>query len=153
MSPSDRTDAEALARDLVAECLGLRVDRLHRAVARIYEGALGSVGLSMAQTEILGTLVDEGRPLAPSAIATGLTMERSTVSRTLAGMTTAGWVVAAEVTPTGRTRAVEITPLGLQVLAGARRAWEEAQSRVAGDLGSDAAEVLDRWLHALGEDR
>ncbi|GLZ54366.1 MarR family winged helix-turn-helix transcriptional regulator [Actinomycetospora sp. NBRC 106378] len=138
-----------MARDLVTGCVGLRIDRLHRAVARIYEGALARVGLSLAQTEILGTLVAHGGPLPPSGIAAALTMERSTVSRTLAGMATAGWVEAVEVTPTGRTRLVEVTPLGTQMLASARGVWESAQAGV--DLGPDAVDTLDRWLAAVAD--
>ncbi|GAA4831693.1 MarR family winged helix-turn-helix transcriptional regulator [Actinomycetospora corticicola] len=149
MSPPERAAAEAMARDLVAGCVGLRVDRLHRAVARIHEGALARIGLSLAQTEILGIVVGHGRPLPPSAVASALTMERSTVSRTLAGMTTAGWIEAVELTPTGRTRLVGVTPLGLQVLASARGAWEGAQTRVLERLGPEALDVLDRWLAAL----
>lgn len=137
------------ANEMRRECLGTRVGRLHRVVARRFDGALRSLGLTMPQAEILASLVLQGAPVRPSELAEVLLAERSTVSRNLAAMRDRGWVETAEVSPTGRSMAFATTPAGARVLASARTAWAEAQASVVGSLGPETAATLDAWLDNL----
>jgi DNA-binding MarR family transcriptional regulator len=57
----------------------MRVSRLHRLVARVYEQALQTVGLSLPQMEILTVLISATGPVRPAALAGRLMLERSTV--------------------------------------------------------------------------
>src|SRR5260370_42168742 len=86
-------------------CLGLRVSRLHRVVARVYEQALQTAGLSLPQMEILTVLIGATGPVRPAALAASLMLERSTVSRNLALMQKRGWGPVTETSPTGRAMA------------------------------------------------
>jgi len=144
------TEQHAIARDLAEEvrgvCLGMRVARLHRIVARVYEQALQTVGLSLPQMEILTTLISATGPVKPTALARTLMLERSTVSRNLALMKERGWVTVEETSPTGRAMSVTITDAGLAAFTSASTAWRSAQTTAAEILGSAASSMLDQWL-------
>ncbi len=143
-------EARQFADTMRRSCLGTRVGRLHRVVARRFDGALRPLGLTMPQVEILASLVLQDAPVRPSELAEVLMAERSTVSRNLAALGDRGWVEAAEVSPTGRSMAFAATPEGERVFASAREAWSEAQASVVGSLGPETAATLDAWLDGLG---
>jgi DNA-binding MarR family transcriptional regulator len=141
------TTADDLAAEVRSACLGMRVARLHRVIARRYEQALQSVGLTQPQMEVLATLISAAGPVRPGALAGRLMLERSTVSRNLALMQDRGWVAVAETSATGRAMAVTVTDAGLAAFTGASTAWRRAPSHAASMLGPDAALMLDRWLN------
>ena len=138
--------ADDLAAEVVGACLGMRVARLHRVVARLYEQALQTAGLTQPQMEILASLVSAAGPVRPAALAARLMLERSTISRDLALMQKRGWVGTAQASATGRAMSVTITDAGVAVFTGAGTAWRRAQADAASMLGSDAASTLDQWL-------
>ena len=129
----------------------MRVSRLHRLVARVYEQALQTVGLSLPQMEILTVLISATGPVRPAALAGTLMLERSTVSRNLTLMKERGWVTAVETSPTGRAMSVTITDTGLTAFTSARTAWRSAQTSAATLLGPSAATTLDQWLDLHAE--
>jgi DNA-binding MarR family transcriptional regulator len=143
-------EQHAIADDLAAEvggaCLGMRVARLHRVIARFYEQALQAAGLTQPQMEVLTILISAAGPVRPAALAARLMLERSTVSRNLALMQKRGWVAVVETSPTGRAMSVTITDAGRAAFTGASTAWRRAQADAAKMLGPDAASMLDQWL-------
>jgi DNA-binding MarR family transcriptional regulator len=141
-----RAIADDLAQEVRSACLGMRVTRLHRLVARIYEQELQTAGLSLPQMEILTVLITAAGPVRPAALATKLMAERSTVSRNLALMQKRAWVTVAETSPTGRAMSVTITGTGIAAFTSASTAWRRAQTTAARILGPDATSVLDQWL-------
>ena len=141
--------AREFADEMWQTCLGTRVGRLHRAVARRFDGALRPLGLTMPQMEILAALVLQDAPVRPSELAQVLMAERSTVSRNLAALRDRGWVEVAEVSPTGRSMSFVATLEGTRVLASARTAWAEAQASVVGPLGPGSPATIDAWLDDL----
>ncbi|HUE60444.1 MAG TPA: helix-turn-helix domain-containing protein, partial [Acidimicrobiales bacterium] len=138
--------ADDLAEEVRGACLGMRVARLHRIVARVYEQALNTVGLSLPQMEILTVLVSATGPVRPTALAARLMLERSTVSRNLALMQKRGWVTVVETSPTGRAMSVTIAAPGVAAFTSASTAWRSAQTSAATMLGPAAASILDQWL-------
>ena len=143
-------EARQFADTMRRSCLGTRVGRLHREVARRFDGTLRPLGLTMPQVEILASLMLHDAPVRPSELAQILLAERSTVSRNLAALRDRVWVEVAEVSPTGRSMAFVVTPEGARALASARDAWAEAQASVVGSLGPETAATLDAWLDGLG---
>ena len=141
-----RTIADDLAEEVRRACLGMRVTRLHRVIARVYEQELQTAGLSLPQMEILTVLISATGPVRQAALATKLMAERSTVSRNLALMQKRGWVTPAEISPTGRAMSVTITGTGVEAFSRASTAWRSAQTTAARILGPDATSVLDQWL-------
>ena len=138
--------ADEFAAEVAGACLGLRVARLHRVVARCYEQALQTVGLTQPQLEVLASLVSAAGPVKPAALAARLMLERSTISRSLALMQNRGWVAVAETSATGRAMSVTITDAGIAAFTSAGTAWRRAQADAAKILGPDAAATLDHWL-------
>lgn len=134
---------------MVAGCLGMRVGRLHRLVAREFERHLRPIGLSLQQLEVLFTLTACAAPVKPTVIADLLAVERSTMSRNLAVLIDRGWVSSTDTSATGRSLAVAITDPGTAKLAQADQAWRRAQAMLVADLGPDAAPTMDTWLTAL----
>ena len=142
--------ADDLAEEVRGACLGMRVARLHRIVARVYEQALQTVGLSLPQMEILTELISATGPVRPAALAARLMLERSTVSRNLALMQKRGWVTVVETSPTGRAMSVTIADTGVAAFTSASTAWRSAQTSAATMLGPAAASMLDQWLDLYG---
>jgi DNA-binding MarR family transcriptional regulator len=140
-----------LAKEVRGACLGMRVSRLHRVVARVYEQALQTAGLSLPQMEILTMLIGATGPVRPAALAARLMLERSTVSRNLALMQKRGWVTVAETSPTGRAMSVTVTETGVAAFTSASTAWRSAQTSAARMLGPAAASTLDQWLDLHAE--
>jgi len=141
-----RTIVDDLAEEVRRACLGMRVTRLHRVVARVYEQELQTAGLSLPQMEILTVLITAAEPVRQAVLAATLRAERSTVSRNLALMQKRGWVTVAEISPTGRAMSVTITEAGVTAFTRASTAWRSAQTTAARILGPDATSVLDQWL-------
>ena len=102
-------------------CLGVRIGRLHRLVARRFDQTLQPLGLSLPHLEVLGVLMLRG-PLKPSAVAEALDVERSTISRNLSLMAQRGWVEL-DYSPSGRSTSATLTRQGIKTLAQARTAW------------------------------
>lgn len=141
--------AQDLALAMREGCLGVRIGRLHRLVARRFDQALRPLGLSLPQLEVLGVLMLRG-PLKPGAVAEALAVERSTISRNLSLMAQRGWVEL-EYLPSGRSTSATITRQGIETLAQARTAWAAAQRDVLDLLGAGSAATIDNWLEALAE--
>jgi|Tabmets5t2r1_1033131.scaffolds.fasta_scaffold29848_1 DNA-binding MarR family transcriptional regulator len=139
--------AQDLAQAMRDGCLGVRIGRLHRVVARRFDQALRPLGLTLPQLEVLGVLMLRG-PLKPTAVADALEVERSTISRNLALMQQRGWI-ALDPAPSGRAASATITKQGIEILAQAKTAWAQAQAYVVGGLGSETPATIDKWLDAL----
>ena len=138
--------ADDLAAEVAGACLGMRVARLHRVVARLYEQALQTAGLTQPQMEILASLISAAGPVRPAALAARLMLERSTISRDLALMQNRALVGTAQASATGRAMSVMITDAGIAAFTSAGTAWRRAQADAARMLGPDAASTLDQWL-------
>lgn len=144
-----KDQAEQMAMDLRTSCFGVRIGRLNRLVGRRFDHALGPLGLSIAQMEVLGALVLNDTPLRPADLAQWLAVERSTMSRNLALMEKRGYVRATETSPTGRSQRVAITREGEAALGQAEQAWREVQNSIAAQLGDRAVPTLNSWLESL----
>ena len=149
MPESSGDRAGELAAAMQAGCLGVRVGRLQRLVARRFDQELRPLGLSLPQLEVLSALVLCAAPVKPSDLAGWLAVERSTMSRNLALLGQRGLVKASETSPAGRSLRVEITPAGSDALAEAEGAWNAAQHAVRDVVGDDAASIMDNWLANL----
>ncbi|MFC0553183.1 MarR family winged helix-turn-helix transcriptional regulator [Planotetraspora thailandica] len=141
--------ARRMALEVRRSCLGVRIGRLNRLVARRFEHALRPLGLSLAQVEVLGALVLIQDPARPADLVNLLAVERSTISRNLALLEKRGYVTTTKTSPTGRSQRVTVTAEGQSVLAHAEQAWAEAQRVVADQLGAHALPTLDAWLEKL----
>jgi DNA-binding MarR family transcriptional regulator len=140
MSAANR--ARAIARD----CVAVRVRLVNRLVTGLYDAALRPHGLRASQLNLLVGVAAMG-PVTPTALARRLVLDKSTLSRDIQHLTTAGWVATAPGAD-ARSHTLSVTPAGLEAIDAAYPAWQAAQrdARAAlGDVGVSAvAEVVNR---------
>ena len=127
----------------VCTCEVLR--RLSRRMTVVYDRELAATGLTVGQYSLLVNIGDATVTL--SQLARLVAADRTTLTRTLAPLVAAGWVL---VTPgaDARTRLVSLTAAGRRKAAEARGLWQRAQDRIAGALSP----ALTGQLHNLVAD-
>jgi len=111
---------------LACACASLR--RAARAVTQLYDAALQGSGLRITQFTLLQALQRMG-PSPQAALVERLSLDATTLSRTLRPLARAGWIR----TTRGRDRRQvlwSLTPAGRRRLARARAPWERAQVRL-----------------------
>ncbi len=118
-----------------------------RSVARLYDRALGGSGLRQVGYSILSRVDAEG-PFTISDLAARLAMERTTCSREVDALVTAG-LLATEAGTDRRRRMVKLSSVGKRRLIDARTSWQTAQDRLRNALGIDDTEDLLERLRAL----
>jgi DNA-binding MarR family transcriptional regulator len=126
-----------MAAETPCVCTELRMAT--RSVKRLYDRSLSRAGLRVTGYSILSRLARHG-PLSVSELAGLLALERTTCTREVAPLASAGLVEITQGTDR-RRRLLRLTSLGQRKLAEARPAWEQAQQMVAAEFGQ--ADVLD----------
>jgi len=122
---------------LVCVCASLK--RASRSVSRLYERALGPSRLSVPQFTLLYVLARQ--PLVQGMIAELLTIDRTTLTRTLAAMERRG-LIRAQAGEDKRECHWLITPAGTKALDLARPRWEQVQEKLRTRLGVERWELL-----------
>ncbi len=118
-------------------CEALR--RLTRRMTVVYDRHLAEAGLTVGQYSLLVNLGAE--TLALSQLARRTATDRTTLTRSLAPLIKAGWVV---VVPgeDARTRQVTLTPAGRHKAKTAYAVWRRAQDQIATALRPKLTEAL-----------
>ena len=132
--------------DLVEKPLGctcFKLRKLTRAMSRLYDQHMATVGLKTTQYSVLANAARASLPVAELADILGL--ERTTLTRNLKPLLDAGWV---ELMPgaDGRQRIVTITDSGREMLKQAYVAWRRAQTEFETLMGRDAVRALHLQL-------
>jgi len=120
-------------REVVDDCVCHRTRMAARAVTRLYDDMLRSVGLRATQLAAL-VAVGGDEVVSITALAKFMGMDRSTLTRNLAPLEREGLI---RVGNEGwrRSRAVEITKKGRLRLRDALPLWEKAQETLRKRLG------------------
>jgi DNA-binding MarR family transcriptional regulator len=118
--------------DLPCACTTLR--KASRAVSRIYDGALEGTGITITQFAILRA-IDRAPDSPLSRLAEAMVMDRTSLYRTLAPMTRAGWIVIAA--GAGRAKVARLTDAGRGVMTTAAPIWEASQNRFVQAFGRE----------------
>ncbi len=130
-----KTPATATDDPRISGCTCYRVRRLARRVTQIYDRVLAPSGLRVTQFALLARMAHDG-PLAISALAAALDMDRTTLTRNLKPLVDAGLVELRADAADARQRKARLTPDG------------EARHRVARALRRKAQDELNRTLGA-----
>lgn len=141
MNPPDET---AAARSVACTCFKLR--SLARRVTQLYDHEMAASGLKVTQYSLLAHALRGAAGTAPtvSALADAMATDRTTLTRNLRPLVTAGYLEVGPGTD-ARSKAVRVTVAGVAAFRAARPLWQAAQARMRSIGG--AAEV-DK-LHAL----
>src|SRR5262245_37491326 len=134
-------------REVVENCVCHRTRMAARAVTRLYDDTLRSVGLRATQLAVL-VAVGGGDVVSITALAKFMGMDRSTLTRNLTPLERDGLI---RVGNEGwrRSRTVEITKKGRSRLREALPFWEKAQDTLRQKLGSRKWPVIMADLNDL----
>lgn len=115
------------------DCICGNLRMASRAVTAVYDAHLAAAGLTSNQLAVLWPIMAlESTPM--SEIARNVVMDKTTVSRNVAGLVDAG-LVEVRTGDDGRHRLVSMTARGRHAFAAAMPAWEAAQEEVARIFG------------------
>ena len=150
MDTKSQTD-DAILAEITQGCLLTRTRRLSRLVTNTYDQALRSFGVNAPQFSLL-VLISKFGPASRAEIGRANYLDRSTLTRNLALLLAEGWV---RETPTegGRSRPIEISTKGRQLLASAAPAWRDAQAEVRNLIGEEAAAKILSVVDAISLDQ
>ena len=127
-----------------ATCIYRNVSRLARVVTVAFDGAFATQDLTAAQFNILMSLARLG-PISVGSLASKLSMDASTVPRSLAPLVRADLVM---VRPGGdrRVRIIELTDAGCERLRLALPIWQQQQRQMLRVLGVPGWNTLRKTL-------
>src|SRR5687768_677431 len=108
-------------------CLCLHAQRAARALARRFDEALRPLGLTSGQFSLMMSL-NRPEPPGMGAVASLLTMDRTTLTAALKPLERRGLVTAAANPDDRRSRLLALTSEGQLLLAKAVPLWERAHS-------------------------
>jgi DNA-binding MarR family transcriptional regulator len=126
--------------ELVYGCLAARVRLIGRAITSIYDRAVESSGLTIAQINLMAAAGKLG-PCAPSKLGAVLQLERSTVSRNLDRLLDAGWMQAVSSDAKG-IKEVGLTASGRRKIESILPQWREAQKQAKALLGESGVAAV-----------
>ena len=113
-------------------CTALR--KASRAVTRLYDEMMDGTGMSIVQFSILRNIArHDALPLMQ--LADLLVMDRTTLYRALKPIEQRGWISLSD--GEGRAKLASLTEDGQKALNGATSAWQAAQARLLGSVGTD----------------
>jgi DNA-binding MarR family transcriptional regulator len=127
-------------REIINNCLALRVRIVARSVSAIFEQAMANHDVTIAQVNML-TALGELSPCAPGKIGEVLQLERSTVSRNLDLLIQKGLVDAVSSDAKG-IREVALTAAGREKIEAVLPDWRLAQKRAGKLLGPDGVRAV-----------
>ena len=128
------------------QCACFNLRKATRAVTRMFDTALQPLSLRATQFTILAAVAQQ-EPIQITELADILVMDRTTLSRDLGPLEKQRWV-RIEPGEDRRTRVVELTVHGRDLLEQALPAWKRTQEKVVSGLGPGDFEVLLKGLSA-----
>jgi DNA-binding MarR family transcriptional regulator len=134
---------ENIDKPLGCTCFKLR--KLTRAMSRVYDQHMATVGLKTTQYSVLKNAAQEALPVAE--LAERLGTERTTLTRNLKPLIEAQWITL-EAGADSRQRIVTITVAGRAKVKEAYVAWRAAQTEFESLLGTAAVRSLHTQLDA-----
>ncbi|MEM8552178.1 MAG: MarR family transcriptional regulator [Pseudomonadota bacterium] len=128
-------------------CTCLRLRRIARQITSVYDGALEAHGVSIVTYAVLSAL-NAAAPLTLSALADMVGTDRTTLSRTVERMRSAG-LVAACPGDDRRERRLSLTEHGKATFRAARASWLETAAQLEERYGASRLESLHALLADL----
>jgi DNA-binding MarR family transcriptional regulator len=99
---------------------------ISRAVTAIYDDKLRSFGISSTQFALLRTIY--GKSISRAQIARLHHLNKSTLTRDLKAVLSAGWIQEVREGANGRMKPIALTALGEELMLNAQQAWASGPS-------------------------
>ena len=125
-------------------CTCAMLRRASRRVTLAYDEALKPLGLRLTQYSLLASVMRSGG-MSITELAERLAMERTTLTRNLKPLQTAGWLKV-KPGPDRRSRAVEITAAGRALVEEAFPKWQMAERELRKSMGREETAELRQLL-------
>jgi DNA-binding MarR family transcriptional regulator len=126
---------------LQPHCVCINLRRLARLTTAMYDEALSSSGIKLTQYSLL-CAVERAQPVAITALAEELDLDRTTLARNLAPLQRDALIQLQAAATDRRITEVRLTRAGRGAIARARPQWERAQAQVTEKIGSERAAML-----------
>ena len=133
-----------------ARCTCLLLRRAARRVTQIYDEHLRPAGLKTTQFSLLAQL-RHADGLAIGELAERMSMDRTTLTRNLGPLVSAGWVAQRPDAADRRRMRLALTDDGRRTLRGAAPRWHEAQRALRKQLGEPRVGALHAAIDATLE--
>jgi DNA-binding MarR family transcriptional regulator len=146
--PTGGNEIGAMARD----CLLMRARLVSRVVTSIYDEAFRPFGIVSPQFALLLVIAKIG-PASRAEIGRFHRQDRSTLTRNVKPMLSAGWIEEVQDGERGRARRIAVTKAGQRLLQEAAPAWRSAQRRTKAELGDGMDVVADTANGLMKEHR
>lgn len=121
-------------------CVCVNLRRLARMTTQLYDQALAASGIKVTQYSLL-CAIEREQPVAISALAAEVELDRTTLARNLAPLQRDG-LIALRGAQDKRVTEVTLTAKGRSAIARARPQWERAQAEVTQRIGAQRAAML-----------
>jgi DNA-binding MarR family transcriptional regulator len=128
------------SKEMIADCLAARVRIVARTVTAIYDQAMATHDVTIAQVNLLAAL-DGMDSCPPGKLGEALQLERSTISRNLDLLIHKGLVAALSSDAKG-IREVALTDAGRQKIQATLPDWRAAQERAGALLGQEGIDAV-----------
>ncbi len=135
-------NSETKLKEIAMNCACFNTRKAARVITQLFDATFKPTGLRGTQFTVL-VGISIGEKVTVSQLARRLVMDRTTLTRDLKPLEKKGLVRILE-GDDRRTRLLELTPRGREVLAKTLPLWEKAQKRVLDELGDK------RWGTMLG---
>ncbi len=146
---SNRAEVSHKTTLLVRDCcLCLHVQRAARALARRFDEALRSLGLTNGQFSLMMSL-NRPKPPAMAAVASLLAMDRTTLTAALKPLERRELVTVTTDSADRRSRLIALTPKGMRLLTRAVPIWERTHQEIEGLLPDGDPDRLRSNLRVL----
>ncbi len=132
-------------------CISARLRQATRQANGIYDQALASHGINIAQYSLLRT-IQRLETATLSRLATETQLDASTLGRNVRVLEKLG-LVTSEPGQDKRTRVHALTQQGLATSRAAHADWTRVQTQLISNLGPDGYDTLFHLLDALDPDR
>lgn len=130
---------------MLNECTCAHLRRLTRRITTIYDHHLAPVELTISQYSLLSRVGRLG-PIANLRLAGEMGMDRSTLSRTIKPLMSAGWITTADMPPgeqvDKRSFGLELTAAGRAKRDQAYPLWHAAEREISDLMGGDVRNTL-----------
>ncbi len=131
-----------------ANCNLLAVRQAARTITQFYDRYLAAAGLRATQYGILARLKHKG-PLSINALAAELVLDRTTLGRNIRPLERDGLIAIKPDPADGRSKVVNLTPVGETQFQRAYESWREAQKDFEATYGREQAAELREKLRAI----
>jgi DNA-binding MarR family transcriptional regulator len=142
-------------REVASTCALLRVRQASRVITQRYDQALATLGVRATQFNVLVAAGASDGRASIGHLAGLLVMDRTTLTRALAGLEQEHLVTVGAAADDARRKVVRLSARGRQVLEKGLPLWQEAQRQLQAELGSRSWDDLHarlRQVVALGSE-